>query len=1096
MKHLKHLRKRGLAMFLALVMCLGLVQVTAFAEEETIPDEGNDPVPCACGVEGCTCAPEACGADFCNEPCEACAAKQQADKEAAEKAAAEEAARLQAEEEAKRAAEEAEAAAKLDAAKATLAEMIAGLPAPDGINPEDGVQVEQVYSQIAEIYALAAEYGLGVEDNETINAVIAALYPVETLDETKNMSGICGAPTTDSVYWELTPNNGDASNPTYTLTISGNGAMADYSVKMTQKNDNELTAITEDNRPWKDSVASITESVVTGNVTHIGDYAFAGMTQMTEYSIGSNVSSLGTGVYQLSGLAGAVSIPSNVREMGDYVFARCKNITSADLSGYTISYIPIGTFDFCGLTAFPVLPGCVTEIRQAAFRGNPITRVDIPATVTTLSEGHVFSKMPELTTVTGLEHITTWTGNRMFGGCPKLTGHIVLPACLTEVPAESFTGTSITGVTFAPNTTIINGGFEDCKGLTSLDIPDTCTTIGGFKGCTGLTSLIIPDSVKEIKANAFEGCTGLKSVKVGTGLNVPRSNIFKGCTSLTDFEFHGTGLTGNFRGFFPDGFVENSLETLDISNTQFTQLNLTVPNLKTINIIGCDKIQSTAQYDIPVRLEGGSSYILICDEHVNNLKASLWGYMTDAAFQSSDSEIVKVEKGHWAIQFGEKAGTATVKNGDKTVTIIKRGTTVAPPSSLEAVEATYDGKPHAVTIKSNPSEGIFPDVLTVTYAKHISGEGENAVYDNPVTTAPSDAGVYKVSVQAAAGYTLVGTAPTTTLTINRATPTITIIPSSTSLTGGGNVTLTVTGAPVGSSITVTCNNGITIMGNTATLPNSNAAYTFTAFYAGDGNHEPATASCNVTVTEYTVPQDYPTYTPPFTPTYPTDGGTGTTTPPSTITDNPTPLDPGTTITDDETPLDRLPLLFRDVADDMWYHDAVAYVFDRGLMKGINETTFAPTLSTERGMIVTILHRLEGEPSAAASAFTDVAAGEWYTDAVAWGAANGVVKGYSDTIFKPTQDITREQLAAILYRYAQLKGYDTGKRADLSAYTDAGDISAYALEAMQWAVAEELISGVTSYTLVPGGRADRAQVAMILMRFCENIAENVQLPDGL
>ena len=101
-------------------------------------------------------------------------------------------------------------------------------------------------------------------------------------------------------------------------------------------------------------------------------------------------------------------------------------------------------------------------------------------------------------------------------------------------------------------------------------------------------------------------------------------------------------------------------------------------------------------------------------------------------------------------------------------------------------------------------------------------------------------------------------------------------------------------------------------------------------------------------------------------------------------------------------------------------------------------------------------------------------------------ANGVVKGYSDTIFKPTQDITREQLAAILYRYAQLKGYDTSKRADLSVYTDAGDISAYALEAMQWAVAEELISGVTSYTLVPSGRADRAQVAMILMRFCERI----------
>ena len=229
----------------------------------------------------------------------------------------------------------------------------------------------------------------------------------------------------------------------------------------------------------------------------------------------------------------------------------------------------------------------------------------------------------------------------------------------------------------------------------------------------------------------------------------------------------------------------------------------------------------------------------------------------------------------------------------------------------------------------------------------------------------------------------------------------------------------------------------------------------------------------------------------FTPSYPTGGtggGTGTTTPPSTITDNPTPLDPGTTITDDDTPLDRLPLLFRDVADDMWYRDAVAYVFDRGLMKGISETTFAPTLSTERGMIVTILHRLEGEPNAAASAFTDVAAGEWYTDAVAWGAANGVVKGYSDTIFKPTQDITREQLAAILYRYAQANGFTVGTLADLSAFADGSATSDWAEEAVRWAVGAGLLSGKSGRLLDPTGQATRAEVAQILMTFNQNIAK--------
>ena len=138
------------------------------------------------------------------------------------------------------------------------------------------------------------------------------------------------------------------------------------------------------------------------------------------------------------------------------------------------------------------------------------------------------------------------------------------------------------------------------------------------------------------------------------------------------------------------------------------------------------------------------------------------------------------------------------------------------------------------------------------------------------------------------------------------------------------------------------------------------------------------------------------------------------------------------------------------------------------------------------MIVTILHRLEGTPAAEASTFADVEAGQWYADAVGWGSANGVVKGYSALEFAPLQNITREQLAAILYRYAQLKGYDTSKRADLSGYTDADKISAYALEAMQWAVAEGLLTGRTETTLVPGGEATRAEAAMILMRFCENV----------
>lgn len=251
---------------------------------------------------------------------------------------------------------------------------------------------------------------------------------------------------------------------------------------------------------------------------------------------------------------------------------------------------------------------------------------------------------------------------------------------------------------------------------------------------------------------------------------------------------------------------------------------------------------------------------------------------------------------------------------------------------------------------------------------------------------------------------------------------------------------------------------------------------------------------------------------PYEPSYPSGGGNsssggstgGTTTNPSTptttIPNDPTPLDPGVTIGDQDVPLTGI--TFEDVTPGDWFYEAVQYVYGKDLMKGTSETQFSPYASTQRGMIVTILHRLEGMPAAEASAFADVEAGQWYANAVGWGSANGVVEGYSATEFRPLQNITREQLAAILYRYAQLKGYDTSKRADLSGYSDASAISAYALEAMRWAVAEGLIAGKTETTLAPGGEATRAEAAMILMRFCETIAaapaanETQGLPDGI
>lgn len=178
--------------------------------------------------------------------------------------------------------------------------------------------------------------------------------------------------------------------------------------------------------------------------------------------------------------------------------------------------------------------------------------------------------------------------------------------------------------------------------------------------------------------------------------------------------------------------------------------------------------------------------------------------------------------------------------------------------------------------------------------------------------------------------------------------------------------------------------------------------------------------------------------------------------------------------------------FTDVSEGAWYYDAVRYVCEKGMMNGVAEGVFAPNSTTNRAMLVTILYRLENEPAVHGSSFTDVPSGQWYTNAVAWAAANGIVNGVTDTTFAPNSPITREQMAAILYRYAAWKGCDVSGQIDLSGYTDAASVSAYAKEALAWANAEGLITGVTDTTLRPAGSAVRAQAATILMRLCENV----------
>ena len=205
-------------------------------------------------------------------------------------------------------------------------------------------------------------------------------------------------------------------------------------------------------------------------------------------------------------------------------------------------------------------------------------------------------------------------------------------------------------------------------------------------------------------------------------------------------------------------------------------------------------------------------------------------------------------------------------------------------------------------------------------------------------------------------------------------------------------------------------------------------------------------------------QVIPPYIPPYIPTDPKDPD---------ITDPDTPLSPGA---------------FVDLRQDAWYYADVAAIIESGLMNGISDTLFAPEAAVRRSELAAILYRLSGETSTASASFTDVPAGSWYEEFVAWASSAGVVNGFGDGSFRPNADISREQAVTMLYRYAQYKGLACTERQALTGFVDEGQVSGYAREAMEWAVAVGLIQGRSGQMIAPKDTILRCELCTVLLRF--------------
>ena len=390
---------------------------------------------------------------------------------------------------------------------------------------------------------------------------------------------------------------------------------------------------------------------------------------------------------------------------------------------------------------------------------------------------------------------------------------------------------------------------------------------------------------------------------------------------------------------------------------------------------------------------------------------------------------------------------ATCECGKHTGTV-----TLTEPTNL-----IYDGVAKAAVVET---AGWTSNVPSIVYTK------------DGIEVTPINAGDYTASI------TVEGATATVDFTIEKAPTIVDITANPTDLTGGGTVTLTVdkSNLPQNAVVSVSGYSNITDNSNgiyTVTLPNEAADYTFTATYAGDDNHKLAEDSCTVSVTRHT-------------------GGGGASHPEasddSSSDRNDRDDDDTENIDEEDVPLTEGKVAdFDDVPADAWFAEAVQYVYEHDLMTGVSENLFAPNAQMNRAMVAQILFNVEKPADTEApAAFRDVAADQWYAKAVNWAVWQGYMSGYGAGSFGPNDALTREQLVTILWRYSGSPVM--GDSSMLNTFSDAAMTSDYAQQAMTWAYAQGVISGNADGTLNPQGTATRAEVATILMRFYENMAE--------
>ena len=616
-------------------------------------------------------------------------------------------------------------------------------------------------------------------------------------------SGSCGAPDKDAVVWKFTADG--------TLTISGSGAMADYASK--------------DTVPWGNYLNQIKTGVVESGITHLGARTFVlapnlnsvelpdslisigesafNQSGLTSLELPQNLKTIGKNAFWHGNLSGKLNIPESVETIGDFAFDQNK-LTEVNLPT-GLKTLGAGAFKANPLAAMPEIPLGITSLTSTFQNCTELKEIDIPSHVTTLDK--TFMGCTGLTTVTIPETVESYIG--LFNGCTNLTSAVI------ESKATDIGG---------KNDNNAYGVFGGCSSLESVVVPEHVTVIGiaAFKGCSKLKTTDFIERATSIGSGAFQGCTELQG-----SLNLNASAIgsvaFDGCTGLgPDISIANATTVGDY-AFRSCSSLTGIVYAQKISGGA----NLVSGRSVTALLNGGTFMEGT-------KFTAGSLADPIKDSYIfdgwytqDGSQSNDWGEKVDPAIVGNNTTYyAKWTASAYSVStepvdFGSITYGSAVEA--KTITITGNGgssTLTAVSSNKSVFTATASGSEVTVAPKTNLDVGTYSEVVTITTP-------DNATFSVPVT-----------------------------ITITKAEQSLTITPSVSSLTGGGTVTLTVTktGLPQDAQVSVSGYSNIINNGDgtyTVTLPNSTATYTFTASYAGDINHEAASATCTVSVTQYT-----------------------------------------------------------------------------------------------------------------------------------------------------------------------------------------------------------------------------------------------------